>query len=63
MVMYTAMAISVLCWEKKFFILRFDLLNNIEQHIATIRLVRIVKKLKYLIIVSGIEVTLFMIIR
>jgi hypothetical protein len=58
--MYTAIAVRVLCLEKKFFNVEFDLLSRVVQQIATIRLVRIVKKLKYLIIVSGIEVILFL---
>jgi hypothetical protein len=61
--MYTAIAVRVFCFEKKFFNVEFDLLSSVVQQIATIRLVRIVKKLKYLIIVSDTEVILFSMIK
>ena len=60
--MYTVTAVRVVIFEKKadgfYFLIKRDV-----KHTATRRLVRIVKKLKYLIMVSGIDAVLFMIIR
>jgi hypothetical protein len=56
------MAVRVVIFEKKVDGFCFLIKRDVK-HTATRRLVRIVKKLKYLIMVSGIDAVLFITIR